>query len=312
MSFSHIAGFILCMLFVVGMQAWYEKEQAAHEAYQAQLARLALLEEQQREEAERKRLLAEKKRQEEKAFDTHLLSQASAASRQVDWKLLTNDVQNGKVVFTHLGWEFTESELNETLGESSLPRFNSAWMDGLNRTAAVSTMGIDKRHHFSNSYLVGIHPFDVDNPWLPLYLLAKRKIYQLDKDQYGMREVWQNSAQAFVQLRGDCEDHAMVLADWLISEGLDARVVTGTYDGGGHAWVVVYKNEKVFLLEATSKRARKSWSHYPLASAATAYRAQEMFNRDTLWVFDDEKGTQDYKMSNWREASKFYPLSSNL
>ena len=58
----------------------------------------------------------------------------------------------------------------------------------------------------------------------PLYTLAQRKRYQLDAKQYaGRSEVWQTSRQAFFYPRGDCEDHAIALADWLIEMGEDAR-----------------------------------------------------------------------------------------
>lgn len=51
-------------------------------------------------------------------------------------------------------------------------------------------------------------------------------------------DVWQTSQGAFLKGKGDCEDHAVILADPLIDIGLDARVVLGDYRGRGHAWKI--------------------------------------------------------------------------
>ena len=74
-----------------------------------------------------------------------------------------------------------------------------------------------------------------------------------------MREIWQNSRQAYLHTRGDCEDHAIILADWLIALGHDARVVLGNHRGGGHAWVVLFQDGREMILEATSKKANQGY-----------------------------------------------------
>ena len=89
----------------------------------------------------------------------------------------------------------------------------------------------------------------VANPVLALYTVARRKRYQYDHITYpGRSEVWQSSQQAFYSAVGDCEDHAILLADWLIGLGYDARVAVGDYDGAGHAWVVLFAEGQEFLL----------------------------------------------------------------
>jgi hypothetical protein len=185
------------------------------------------------------------------------------------------------------------------------------WQDYSREPAIVSAPGQDGKHHFSNSYLVGVLPFVTENKWLPLYALDKRKTYELDSDQYGPEEVWQTSAEAFVQLRGDCEDHAIVLADWLISLGVDARVVLGEYEGTGHAWVVAFQNSQTFLLEATEKRRYKAWNHYPLAQLAEGYRPAFMFNRSTFWVNEGSLATADYQGEHWRESATYIPAAAD-
>jgi len=118
-------------------------------------------------------------------------------------------------------------------------------------------------------------------------------------------DLWQNSAQAYLLPRGDCEDHALALADWLISEGVDAKVVLGKYKTQGHAWVVASKNNKVYLLEATSKRVGKSWNHYPLAQMSNHYYPMVMFNRTDYWVNTTRLATTDYVGKHWQKTSEF-------
>ncbi|WP_299264659.1 hypothetical protein [uncultured Psychrosphaera sp.] len=241
-------------------------------------------------------------------FDTELLFQAEIAAKNIPLSFASSNNQQGVVTYLSDGFSLSEYDMQEAIRQqtSFQHHVNQSliWKDSFGNDATMTTFGLDQYHHFVNSYLVGIRPFEAENDWLPLYVIAQRKSYQLDQKQYGFSELWQNSAQAFKSLRGDCEDHAIALADWLISEGVDARVAIGKYEGGGHAWVVAFKNSQAFLLEATSKRVGKSWSHYPLASLAKGYQASYMFNRDTLWK-SLEGYTNEYKSSSWQELSRF-------
>lgn len=180
------------------------------------------------------------------------------------------------------------------------------WNWGGVRHATASAMGIDRRHHFANSYLVGYQPFESQRIWVPLYTLAMRKRYEYDHLQYsGLQDVWQNSKQAFQYTRGDCEDHAMVLADWLISMGVDARVVIGTHREQGHAWVVYFDNGKAYLLEATSKRRERRMGAIPLARMMPAYHPTHQFNRDKFWVNTGTRFTTRYSGPQWKLRSRF-------
>lgn len=246
-------------------------------------------------------------------FNKNILVKAEKASLALKHAPYSNKVQNGQVSFVSDLKKITQAQINQYINSNSQSKkrqqYPLNWLDSSQQFATLSAPGIDRQHHFANSYLVGVHPFEVENTWLPLYVLAQRKTYQLDSIQYGLTEVWQNSAQAFKNLRGDCEDHALILADWLISEGIDARVVLGTYKGEGHAWVVAYRKGKVFLLEATDKRAKKSWNHYPLAASAVGYNAIIMFNRTDMWKFSKNNiGTKDYSLSNWQLVSTFQKI----
>lgn len=241
-------------------------------------------------------------------FDKKLIIKTTSATANIDSKLTTNSYQNGKVIFLTDHYTLTEQIINSEVDKLRLHNkleasYTLSWMDSYSNEVTASAIGLDWKHHIVNSYLVGIRPFPVKNKWLPLYTIAKMKTYQLDSEQYQTVEMWQNSAQAFILPRGDCEDHAIILADWLISEGIDAKVVLGKYKTQGHAWVVATINKKSFLLEATSKRLLKSWNHYPLAKVAINYHPEYMFNRTNFWV--NSKQNKNYNEDNWIKTSEF-------
>ena len=175
---------------------------------------------------------------------------------------------------------------------------------------SMSAPSITGEHQLVNTYLEGYYPYTVENPMIPLYVLAQRKQYQLDAQQYsGREEVWQTSREAFAFTRGDCEDHALILADWLIAMGEDARVVLGDYRGGGHAWVVMIKDGKEFLLEATKKSGLSRTKPYPLAVLHSDYHPRVMFNRYDFWENTGSKYTTRYRGTHWRKQSRYYPYS---
>lgn len=170
----------------------------------------------------------------------------------------------------------------------------------------ASAPGMDDRHHLVNSYLVGYRPFSTTNIFVPWQTLAQKKKYQLDHVFYkGKEEVWQDSRQAYTFNRGDCEDHAIALADWLIDMGHDARVVIGNYKGSGHAWVVLLKNNHTFLLESTRKKRLKRMRSFPLAKLQTGYQPEYMFNRTQFWKNTGPVNTANYSSSAWVKKSKY-------
>ena len=120
------------------------------------------------------------------------------------------------------------------------------------------------------------------------------------------KQIEMNSKEAFVNTRGDCEDHALALTDWLIEMNVDARVVLGSYKNEGHAWVVVFLDNSVFLLESTSKLKSRSWRHYPLAKFETDYHPKYMFNRDYFWLNTGSIYTTRYDGNNWVKRSRFF------
>lgn len=179
------------------------------------------------------------------------------------------------------------------------------FLDSKKQKFAASKLGLDLKHHFQNCFLVGYHPFEVSEIWMPHQVLSMRLKYQLDWDQFpGFQEIWLSSYETFRAGSGDCEDHSVALADWLISMGEDARVVTGTHEGDGHAWVVVIRDTGTFLLESTSKKRRRLFSSYPLASLAKGYEPSSMFNREYYWVKDSPENTADYTGKHWIKSGR--------
>ena len=171
----------------------------------------------------------------------------------------------------------------------------------------VSAQGLDGRQHISNQYLQGYAPFTVSNVMLPMYVIAQRKSYMFDHVQYrGQMDVWQTSREGFLYPRGDCEDHAIVLADWLIEMGEDARVVIGDYRGTGHAWVVLFKDGREYLLEATRKEGVSPSRTYPLALLEPGYHPQVMFNRHLLWVNTGSRFNSRYSGKQWSLRSRLH------
>ena len=176
------------------------------------------------------------------------------------------------------------------------------WLFG-GETVTTVAPGLDRRHHFANAYLVGYVPYEKVDAWVPLYALSRSKTYQFDHDQYpGAPELWQTSREAFFYPKGDCEDHAIALADWLIGLGHDARVVIGKVSGEGHAWVVINDGERTYLLESTDKRPARA---LPLAAQHPEYQPEAMFNRELYWVNSGSVLTTDYRGPQWQLRSSF-------
>lgn len=244
-----------------------------------------------------------------KKIDSNLSSQIDTALLAAGSTDYQNTLQNGYIKVPDRTGRFTQQQLQKVTAGKNDKDYTYSWTWGSkDKTATIaSALGLDDLHHFVNSYLIDYMPFYTDKNWVPLYVLATRKRYQYDHLQYsGLTDVWQNSKQAFKQTRGDCEDHAIVLADWLISLDIDAHVVLGKYKKEGHAWVVVFKDGKEYLLEATGKKKLTRWSSYRLAGRETDYHPKYQFNRDDFWINTGSQYTVKYSGANWTRASTFY------
>lgn len=117
------------------------------------------------------------------------------------------------------------------------------------------------------------------------------------KDLEGLRgslDSWQLAEQTWNNKNGDCEDSSILLADWLIERGFDARVVIGTTDTlEGHAWCVVNLEGTTYLLETTD--ANPDMRNLPYAATlAPHYRPRFQFNRRSVFFRRDESTAPRY------------------
>lgn len=181
-------------------------------------------------------------------------------------------------------------------------------VDGSN---VVSAKGTDMHQHFVSGYLSNYKPFDTDHLGIPLQTLAMRKQYMLDEKQYGgQMDVWQYSIEAYSNTRGDCEDHSIILCDWLNSLGYETRVACGTYDTEGHAWVVLYMDGKEYILEATQKSNLSGNGNYPLAVLQPRYHPDFMFDGEYFYI-PKTKGEHSHSKDRWKVSSKYVRTVTN-
>ncbi len=76
--------------------------------------------------------------------------------------------------------------------------------------------------------------------------------YLSDLETRGCDDYWEPPDIFEERKTGDCEDHAIWAWRHLHQMGFKTRLVLGGHKGG-HAWVHIYVNGRVYLLEATQK-----------------------------------------------------------
>ena len=118
-------------------------------------------------------------------------------------------------------------------------------------------------------------------------------LYRTDRNAPGeSRDAWQMGLETMVRGQGDCEDTSILLTDWLITRGFNARMAIGTMRGGGHAWCVVRLDGVEYLLESTN--ASPDMNHLPYVDRVGAdYEPHTLIDRDYIYVL--AKGMQKFK-----------------
>ncbi len=159
------------------------------------------------------------------------------------------------------------------------------------RIYAMMASGSDGRFRYVNEFLTGYAPpahYSRTGSKLAELMSIWRAVstncrYVLDTGTDD-NDAWQTARETQVLGQGDCEDSAILLADWLLTRGFEARVALGRYaERGGHAWVVVRLDGEVYLLESTSGagNARKP----PLLSeVGSRYVPEILFDRDACYT----------------------------
>jgi tetratricopeptide (TPR) repeat protein len=171
---------------------------------------------------------------------------------------------------------------------------------------AVSDVSSSGECFFAPAFLKPYAPLDVPNPWFAAQAIAKLTSYEFDRNQFAHSDVTLTPRETLKRGRGDCEDLSLLLASWLRAMGRDARLVSGTLDGEGHRWVVLYQEGQVYLLEATSSRPART---PPVAKLQTRYAAKYMFDSERFWTLKAGASKQSYDPKDWVESGAFTPFS---
>jgi predicted transglutaminase-like cysteine proteinase len=179
------------------------------------------------------------------------------------------------------------------------------------RPYAVIAADTQGRFHYANEYLTGYQPPSI-------YPRGQSRIEQLftiwsavhRNCEYvrdpGLKKEksdrWQTAVETLTRGMGDCEDSAILLADWLIARGYEARVALGKYgDIGGHAWCVVRLDGMEYLLESTAE-GNPDFDHPPLVShVGSRYIPEVLFDRWNLYVREGRH--QPWNGDYWSEKS---------
>jgi predicted transglutaminase-like cysteine proteinase len=154
---------------------------------------------------------------------------------------------------------------------------------------AADMMG---KYHRANSFLEGMTPppgisSNATNRYEEMMAIwsaaAKRCRYTVDLGgSSGEKDNWQRPSETYTFQNGDCEDSSLMLADWLLSRGFEARVAVGHALGqGGHAWVVVRLDGHQYLLESTLNDAPQNPPEPELVR--DQYQPHYLFDHNSLY-----------------------------
>jgi len=219
-------------------------------------------------------------------------------------KILPKRVTTSGDKSPRLGYMFAldENKIYKATPYQGVSYYRQIIKNSFRQSVAYQAPSLNNRLYFANAYLLGFVPFKVQNVYNAMNFVARQLRYQFDKKQFGGREeVWLTSKEAYTKMRGDCEDHAILLSDWLETLGFETRVVIGTYKGGGHAWVVWFDKGQSYIIEATSKRSRRSFPH---AKYQADYKAKYMFSKDYFWEKETVRFQDDY-INGWHKTARF-------
>lgn len=107
-------------------------------------------------------------------------------------------------------------------------------------------------------------------------------------------ESWQRAVETYQWRRGDCEDSAILLADWLRAIGHETYVVAGKWRQMSHVWVVLRDAADWYILETTSSKGSDR-RILPLARLLTDYNPSDfMFDDKQVWARRTTGWTADY------------------
>jgi hypothetical protein len=122
-------------------------------------------------------------------------------------------------------------------------------------------------------------------------------------DPPGM-DIWNRAEKTWRTRSGDCEDHAILLTDFLITQGFNARVAVGLWKKEGHAWVVVNHRGREYLLEQIGNLSPR----FPprVETYSKDYEPYYSFDRDAIYypIEFNKKATTYFSETKWRKTLK--------
>lgn len=122
-------------------------------------------------------------------------------------------------------------------------------------------------------------------------------------DPPGM-DIWNRAEKTWRTRKGDCEDHAILLTDFLITQGFNARVAVGLWKKEGHAWVVVNHRGREYLLEQIGNLSPR----FPprVEAFSREYEPFYSFDRDAIYypIESKNKVTTYFSETKWRKTNK--------
>jgi len=167
-----------------------------------------------------------------------------------------------------------------------------------NRIYAVLAADSQGRFRYMNEFLTGYQPPAYFRPTLSrqselmtIWQAVVRECRYTADTGTADNDAWQTALETQTLGTGDCEDTAILLADWLIARGFQARVAIGRYaERGCHAWVVVRLDKQDYLLESTEGA---SYARQPplLAEMGSRYVPELLFDKDAFYTRMDNAET---------------------
>ncbi|MBL9116890.1 MAG: hypothetical protein JNJ83_17930 [Verrucomicrobiaceae bacterium] len=171
-------------------------------------------------------------------------------------------------------------------------------------------------YHYVNDFLVGFEPparFRDGLNRMEEMLQIWRGVFQTceyksdsGSDKKLDRDAWQTGPETLNRGVGDCDDTSVLLADWLISRGFNARVALGEAMGEGHAWVVVQNDGHTYLLESTSEPPETADQIGTVSEFAGKYVPEILFDRDAcyFWKNGKEPFDNNYFSQKWQRLAQ--------
>lgn len=161
------------------------------------------------------------------------------------------------------------------------------------------------KDEFVQKLFSGIHIQEVNSLNEALEFMRTQTKYRRDRIVFGRKDVWQSSEEMANRRIGDCEDHAILLADILIGLGIEVRVVFGGYRQGEHVWIVVLQEDGTTkLIESTSKDS-KGFMNLSQPTEIPEYYPYLVFDNTFLYKLRPDGNPRD--MLDWERSGEYVP-----